>query len=186
MDALAASPLALLDAHSSLRLVTDMLHEDDVLCLALVCRALRDALWARFPPRPAGDAHSGRRLRTRDAAVVGRVQRLEWAQGLSDRPAWLCDARAWPSPTVGGRDPDSPIVGVSIAATIARCGNLAVLQWARASGCDWDEGTCREAAGAGHLAVLQWARANGCGWNSGTCTEAARGGHLEVLQVSST
>ena len=57
-DALAASPLALLDAHGSLLLVTDVVHEDDVLCLALTCRALRDALWARFPARPAGHPHA--------------------------------------------------------------------------------------------------------------------------------
>ena len=54
MDSLAASPFALLDKHSSLRLVTDAVHEDDALCLALACRALRDALWARFPLDSAG------------------------------------------------------------------------------------------------------------------------------------
>jgi hypothetical protein len=37
-DPLAASPLGLLDARSNLRLVTDAVHEDDVLCLALACR----------------------------------------------------------------------------------------------------------------------------------------------------
>jgi hypothetical protein len=41
---LLASPFALLDARGSLRLVTDAVHEDDALCLALACRALRDAL----------------------------------------------------------------------------------------------------------------------------------------------
>jgi hypothetical protein len=70
MDALAASPFAVLDHRGSLRLVTDALHEDDALCLALACRALRDALWARFPARPAGHPHAGKRLRTRDAAVA--------------------------------------------------------------------------------------------------------------------
>ena len=56
MDALAASPFAVLEAHSSLRLVTDAVHEDDALCLALACRPLRDALRARFPacPRAGG------------------------------------------------------------------------------------------------------------------------------------
>ena len=39
MDPLAASAFALLDKHSSLRLVTDAVHEDDALCLALTCRA---------------------------------------------------------------------------------------------------------------------------------------------------
>jgi hypothetical protein len=58
MDALAASPFALLDAHSCLRLVTDAVHEDDALCLALACRAMRGALGARFPacPRAGGRA----------------------------------------------------------------------------------------------------------------------------------
>jgi hypothetical protein len=83
MDALATSPFALLDARSNLRLVTDAVREDDALCLALACRALRDALWARFPRRLAGDAHAGRRLRTRKAALVVRVARLVWARGLA-------------------------------------------------------------------------------------------------------
>jgi hypothetical protein len=58
MDTLAASPFALLDAHGSLCLVTDAVHEDDALCLALACRAMRDALGARFPacPRAGGRA----------------------------------------------------------------------------------------------------------------------------------
>jgi hypothetical protein len=58
MDALAASPFALLDTHGSLRFVTDAVHEDDALCLALACRAMRDALGARFPacPRAGGRA----------------------------------------------------------------------------------------------------------------------------------
>ena len=48
----------------------------------------------------------------------------------------------------------------------AAYGHLAVLQWARAQGCPWDEETCVGAALGGHLAasdsVLQWARAQGC------------------------
>ena len=44
MDPLAASPFGLLDAHGSLRLVTDVVNEDDALCLALACRPLRDAV----------------------------------------------------------------------------------------------------------------------------------------------
>jgi hypothetical protein len=45
---LAASPFTILDARSNVRLVTDAVHEDDTLGLALACRPLRDALWARF------------------------------------------------------------------------------------------------------------------------------------------
>ena len=166
MDALAASRWSLLDARGSLRLVTDVVHEDDALCLALTCRALRDALWVRFPrrrrPYKYGDAHVGTWVRTRDAAVVGTVGRLAWARGL-DRP--------WPEST-----PDR------ICETAARHGALASLQWARANGCDWDAGTCDRAAEGGHLAVLQWARANGCEWDATTCSAAAEGGHLAVLQ----
>jgi hypothetical protein len=69
MATLTNSPFGMLDAHSSLRLITDVLHEDDALCLALVYCALRDALWARFPVRPAGHPHAGKRLRTRDEAM---------------------------------------------------------------------------------------------------------------------
>jgi hypothetical protein len=75
---LAASPFALLDVRGSLRLVTDRVHEDDALCLALACRALRDALWARFPQRSAIAAGAPARLRTRDAAVATSVSRLAW------------------------------------------------------------------------------------------------------------
>ena len=69
LDPLAASPFTLLDARSSLHLVTDVVHEDDVLCLALAYRPQRMALWACFPARAwlFGDEHAsrGRRLRTR-------------------------------------------------------------------------------------------------------------------------
>ena len=74
-------PFSLLDARGSLRLVTDAVHEDDALCLALTCRALRDALWARFPRRSREPAASaGRRLRTLESVVVTTVARLVWAR----------------------------------------------------------------------------------------------------------
>ena len=46
------SPFVLLGTRCNLRLVTNAMHEDDTLCLALTYRALRDVLRARFP-RPA-------------------------------------------------------------------------------------------------------------------------------------
>jgi len=61
-------------------------------------------------------------------------------------------------------------------------GHLAVLQWAREHGCEWNSNTCSAAAEGGHLEVLQWLREHGCEWNSNTCSAAAEGGHLEVLQ----
>ena len=57
-------------------------------------------------------------------------------------------------------------------------GDLRLLQWARARGCPWDEGTCSNAAGAGHLEVLKWAREKGCPWHERTCSDAACDGHL--------
>ncbi len=57
-----------------------------------------------------------------------------------------------------------------------------MLEWARQSGCRWNEDTCASAASMGHLAILQWARHNGCSWDENTCASAAEGGHLAVLQ----
>jgi hypothetical protein len=68
-DALAASPFALLDARNCLRLVTDAVHEDDALCLALACRALRDALGERFPACPRA---GGRAVASRAANLTGQ------------------------------------------------------------------------------------------------------------------
>ena len=165
-------PFSLLDARGSLRLVTDAVHEDDALCLALTCRALRDALWARFPVRPTSDAHAGARVRTRDASVVGTVGRLAWVRRGLDRP--------WPG-TRPGWQPNSTW---QICARTARYGALASLQWARANGCDWNEATCSAAAEGGHLEVLQWLRGPiaGCNWNADTCMMAAGGGHIAVLK----
>ena len=103
VDALGASPFALLDAHGSLRLVTETVHEDDALCLALACRALRDALWARFPARPVvylspprtaataaawlwARGREGKRLRTRDVALA-KLGAAVTADGVLDLSA---------------------------------------------------------------------------------------------------
>ncbi len=69
-----------------------------------------------------------------------------------------------------------------ICALAAKGGHLTVLKWARQQKCPWSEITCAQAAGGGHLAVLKWARKNRCPWDSWTCSAAARGGHLAVLQ----
>jgi hypothetical protein len=66
--ALAASPFALLDARGCLRLVTDAVHEDAALCLALACRARRDALGARFPACPRAGGREVARLAARVTA----------------------------------------------------------------------------------------------------------------------
>ena len=56
-------------------------------------------------------------------------------------------------------------------------GHLAVLQFARANGCEWDYWTCAEAAAGGHLAVLKYAVANGCFCDLQECLGLAPAGN---------
>ena len=95
-DAFAASAFGLLDARSSLLLVTDVVLEQDAFFLALSCRALRDAVFQRFPPRAEAHGHAGHRFVTEDAAVLCSVARLQWARGQRwmERPIWLLE---WPA-----------------------------------------------------------------------------------------
>ena len=51
----------------------------------------------------------------------------------------------------------------------AQGGHLAVLQWMRANGGEWNEYTCWCAAHSGYLEVLQWVVANGCPWDRADC-----------------
>ena len=92
-----------------------------------------------------------------------------------------CRERAPRGPPVGA-GPRVPLEKKLTCAKAAANGHLAIVQWARAEGCFWDEETCEEAASNGHLAVLQWARAQGCPWNEKTCAGAAANGHLAVLE----
>ena len=65
----------------------------------------------------------------------------------------------------------------------ARSGNLKLVKWLRAEGCDgWDEDTCARAALGRHLKVLQWLRAKGCPWDYETCENAVIKGHVETLR----
>jgi hypothetical protein len=72
--------------------------------------------------------------------------------------------------------------GSYLSSVIAKYGNLELLKWALANGCDWDERTCSYAAYGGHLEVLKWAHANGCNWDTWTCSNAASNGHLDCLK----
>jgi hypothetical protein len=210
--ALAGSPFALLDAHSSVRLVTDRVHEDDALSLALACRALRDALWARFPRRPAGAGPlSGKRLRTAMAAAVATVGRAAWARGfLAPSGTWDRTMLAQSEPGMTMRQPlwnllprepdrDSharrthwPRIIFGIFYTAARHGSApAVLRWAiknetEGLGHVSIPAAAAAAAEGGHLAVLQWLRKRSFPWDARTATAAAAGGHLAVLRWART
>ena len=74
--------LGLLDAHGSLRLITDRVYADDALCLALACRALRDSVWASYAHAWPHVRLDNSRLRTSYAAAVAAVARAEWAWQL--------------------------------------------------------------------------------------------------------
>jgi hypothetical protein len=178
---LAGSSFGMLDAASSLRLVTDAVHEDDALCLALTCRPLRDALWERFPaPSFRTDLLRTRdtaRLCTRDAAVLASVDRLFWVWGLPqwqvyvshfcDMSCGQCSRATQPHWLQHGEfdDEDDP-EGVNMAKRLpeicvraARCGAIWILRWARDIGCDWVEGMYVAAASAGQvraLARIKW------------------------------
>ncbi|CAB9504907.1 ankyrin repeat protein [Seminavis robusta] len=64
--------------------------------------------------------------------------------------------------------------------SIAKIGNIVVMEWARQQGFPWNDETCACAAGNGHLEMLQWLREKGCPWARGTCAAAAQNGHLEI------
>lgn len=57
-----------------------------------------------------------------------------------------------------------------------------MLQWARANGAGWNDGTTYQAAVGGHLGLLQWAWAQGCPLNSLAFVGVIRNGYLHTLQ----
>ena len=89
---------------------------------------------------------------------------------------------AWPTYAAVGSLGDLSVEGSGFTATIAAEGNLELLKWARAKGCEWDKLVCQYAARNGDLKMLQWARTNGCEWETCTSYGGARNGHLHVLQ----
>ena len=107
----------------------------DALCVALVCRAFRDAVFENMP------RCGGVRLTTRAGSVAMSISRLIWARGLALAPPWLA---RWDAAT---------------CAKLAGCGNLSVLRWARLRGCVWSHSgsvCATEAARGGHISVLEW------------------------------
>jgi hypothetical protein len=177
----------LLDLPAELLVViASQLAEDDELAFALACRRLRQGV-AGTERRAAGA-----RLLTSIFSALSSVGKLEWAvvscwlpisgrllirtarDGQLEQQRLLrAHGCAWEPCRRDCEDSCS---------SAAAGGHLAVLQWARADGCPWDQGTCSRAAEKGHLHVLQWARANSCAWDENTCSKAAENGHLHVLQ----
>jgi hypothetical protein len=87
VDALRGSPFWLLDAHSQLHLVAEVVPEADWHCLALACRALRDAVSAHLADVCGG---TSRRTRTNVGALASSRSRFLWARALGERgPCWV-------------------------------------------------------------------------------------------------
>ncbi len=64
----------------------------------------------------------------------------------------------------------------------AKYNRLDILQWAFASGYNYDKYTCIAAAENGHIETLQWLRANKCEWDDEVCAFAALNGHFDLLK----
>jgi hypothetical protein len=177
-------------------------HEDDALCLALTCRALRDALWERFPrqyhplsvwtetpealPRSLHGGrdptwhYSGRmvdtRLRTRDAAVTTSLNRFMWIRALPPGGVRNMKQGLRGGPTYGG---DSLMWNKPAWLVDQYMLREGVPDTRTASAI-----VCARIAATGSLGVLQWARGTGgCRWwDSDVCNRAAFGGHLTVMR----
>ena len=191
MACFAGSQLGLLHARHSLRLLTDLVDEDDALFLALACRPLRDAVFDRFQRLPCGHVHAGKRLQTRHVTLVMSVARLQWARALSGCMeccrSVTCNHGMLRSICIDRRDPRL------CHGDVCEHGwerSLSCPVWALSTrehenedcpGLGWF-GVCPRAARAGQLSVLQWAVAHGFDFGASTCSSAARGGHLSVLQ----
>ena len=123
---------AKLQVTTLVRLVTDLVDEDDSLCVALTCRQLRDAVLSRFPPKLAPKA----RISTRRLASAVSISRVVWAQSMG------CDLH-------------------DLIDLTARTGQVEVLEWALARGYSWPSDACVTAADEGHFGVLELARKTG-------------------------
>ena len=135
--------------------IIDRTHKDDFHAAMLTSKTLKRTVNA-----------DGREVKfPSNPHVVGSLARLVDALG-----------HGWPWPT------DDRTQYYAACDLVASMGCIAVMERARADGCDWGPSTCSAAARGGHLELLKWARSQGCLWDQQTCAAAARGGHLELLK----
>jgi len=138
LKALSGSPFAALDASRLLWLVTEQpVDEDDALCVALVCRRFRDAVFQQYPRRPDGHKYAGKRFLTTIRASVLSVGRITWMSAMSDGPPWL----PW-SPTACMY---AALEGDEVYST--------VMPFMRSHGCDWSEFTYKSSSPPAYVPV---------------------------------
>ena len=198
VDALADSPLHILDSRSALRLVTDLVPKADALFVALACRVLKDCMFLRgdFAEKQMHDGKLWRFL-TPDSAVVCSVGRLEWALSLPEQPGWASEREP--------KDPDvGPLIGnyrtsqsdvyLSVCDRIAKAGELKTLKWASSNkfmfqtvSWRWSgESTCIAAAKNGRLEVLQWLVTQIPGYGTCTCAKCRDGTTCHGAEIDGT
>ena len=118
--------------------------------------------------------------------VFGRIQRLDTSREVCPPPGahivtslalleWAID-NGWAWPTKDKRGDEDPFAACTLA---AGGGCVAVLQRARADGCEWNAGACESAAAGGHLETIQSLRASGCPWD-----ERGRAGGRRTAVIS--
>ena len=131
----------------------------DRLCFRLVCRRWAAAGAEVKPGTGEEQLQPGRVTRASLMNMTASVARVKMMLGvLKSSPILLKGSKS---------DTWLPLEGfpILLCRFSAKGGHLAVLKWARAHGCPWDEMTCSGAALNGHLEVLQWPRAHGCPWD---------------------
>ena len=179
----------LLAGTDELRLVTDLVPAEDALCVALVCRKFRDAVFARFPC-PA-EKHIANSFSTNDP---------RFPPGFRSAVAALT---AWPGGKAGQkyrpRFAHEPTDSVLSLARFQWAHSLGLIskRWLRVrrpgQGGSYRGGItmvtnataiCEAAARGGHLDVLQEAREKGYDWSAATLGAAAKAGHIHILQYA--
>ena len=179
---------------AELGLVVGFVRVEDALALALVSRATRDLVYARFPRPPPLDSGWGfalpcaaraPRLSTPTAAALDSIARLRWAARcgchLSEAMAEQCAARSADPRLLDELRTRGVVLSARTCAAAARAGRLEVLRRLRRElSVPWDVETCRQAAGEGHLELLRWAVEHGAAWDDLATAAACRAGQLKV------
>jgi len=133
------------------------------------------------------------------ASMMGQQRQTDSALGSpkNGRVGIETDQRWWPSDAcataaranridtlVWLHDQQGEPLDAAVCAHAAAHGNMMMLEWALARGCEMDGRTPRYAASNGHLATLQWlcTRRAWCAQSTNVLWSAAYAGHLHVIE----
>jgi hypothetical protein len=123
---------------------------------------------------------------TTAAAAAGQLAALQYL--INNNCEWDEDYIACYAASSGSIDvmtwlrqqPDI-VIDAEAMSFAAGAGHIAMCQYLRSSGCNWDTSACAAAAGTDHLDVLRWLRDNGCPWNvREVCLKAASNEFINI------